>query len=124
MHPAPTAAVLALLAALCASPAVAQTAPVAVCIYQGVILLGCYDGDTCTYDIPRTDPILGTWIHKGIKVRVENIDTPEMQRSITPPLPPHSSALILCTLIGASSSLSMVKQFTPSRDLLPLSMSR
>ena len=65
-------------------PAPAPATSPTIYIYEGVQLLECYDGDTCTYDVPRSDPILGLFVHKQIKVRVINIDTPEMQRVACP----------------------------------------
>lgn len=42
--------------------------------FQGVVLHGCYDGDTCTFTIPGVHPLLGD----RIGVRLRGIDTPEI----------------------------------------------
>lgn len=40
----------------------------------GAKYLSCYDGDTCAFDLPGADPLIG----KHITVRVRGIDTPEL----------------------------------------------
>jgi endonuclease YncB( thermonuclease family) len=40
-----------------------------------VQFLYCYDGDTCTFNIPYVHPLLG----KKIAVRFRGIDTPEIK---------------------------------------------
>ena len=45
------------------------------------MLIDCYDGDTCEFDVPRHDPLLGTLIHKAVKVRLADIDTPELRKN-------------------------------------------
>ena len=43
--------------------------------YQGAIYLKNYDGDTIRFNLPGYPPIAG----KGIRVRVNGIDTPEIK---------------------------------------------
>ena len=43
--------------------------------YQGAIYLQNYDGDTIRFDLPKYPPIAGD----DIRVRVNGIDTPEIQ---------------------------------------------
>ena len=47
--------------------------------FYNVELLYCYDGDTCTFNIPNVHPILG----KHISIRINGIDTPEIRGKCT-----------------------------------------
>ena len=42
---------------------------------ENAVFLKCYDGDTCTFDLPGLHPPIG----KKIGVRLDRIDTPEIR---------------------------------------------
>jgi endonuclease YncB( thermonuclease family) len=44
-------------------------------LVRDVRWLGCYDGDTCTFTLPGVPAALG----ERVKVRIANIDTPEIK---------------------------------------------
>lgn len=62
---------LAALALLAAAPALAADYGEV----DGAVLVGCFDGDTCTFDIPAWPEVIG---HK-IGVRLRGVDTPEIR---------------------------------------------
>ena len=61
--------------ALSLAPSSAWPAPRTYGDFTDVKFIRCYDGDTCTFDIPYVHPLLG----KRIAVRFRGIDTPEIK---------------------------------------------
>ncbi|MEE8448005.1 MAG: hypothetical protein V3S39_00085 [Thermodesulfobacteriota bacterium] len=61
--------------ALSLAPSSAWPAPRTYGDFTDVQFIRCYDGDTCTFDIPYVHPLLG----KRIAVRFRGIDTPEIK---------------------------------------------
>ena len=43
--------------------------------FENVVLVRCYDGDTCTFNLPGIHPFFG----KKISARIRGIDTPEIR---------------------------------------------
>ena len=49
--------------------------PARATTFEKVVLVRCYDGDTCTFNLPGIHPFFG----EKIGVRIRGIDTPEIR---------------------------------------------